>query len=217
MGPILGPACGGWMSERASWRWTCWVPAICAAVLEIVAFFFLRETYIPTLLKWKLTRLKRNDRNNKRYTVLDLAKTSPEGHILSDLASATARPVMYLALDPALLLLSVYFSCIFGVLYLVVVTFSFVFGKGYGHSAGIVGIDLLAEGVGAMIGMFATTKLLNAIYSRQMKKEGKPYKAESRLVAGFPGALLVAIGLFIYGFTALKTHFIVVGITSVAA
>jgi len=31
-----------------------------------------------------------------------------------------------------------------------------------------------------MIGMFATTKLLNAIYSRQMKKEGKPYKAESR-------------------------------------
>lgn len=61
-------------------------------MLEIVAFFFLRETYIPTLLKWKLARLKRNDRNNKRYTVLDLAKTSPEGHILSDLASATARP-----------------------------------------------------------------------------------------------------------------------------
>jgi MFS family permease len=26
MGPVLGPVCGGWMSERASWRWTCWVP-----------------------------------------------------------------------------------------------------------------------------------------------------------------------------------------------
>jgi hypothetical protein len=61
-------------------------------VLEIVAFFFLRETYIPTLLKWKLARLKKEHGYKNWYTVLDLAKTSAEGHVLSDLASATARP-----------------------------------------------------------------------------------------------------------------------------
>jgi hypothetical protein len=33
-----------------------------------------------------------------------------------------------------------------------------------------------------------------------------------RLISAFAGALLVGSGLLIYGFTALKTHFIVVSI-----
>ncbi|OAQ92110.1 MFS general substrate transporter [Purpureocillium lilacinum] len=207
LGPVLGPACGGWMSERASWRWTCWVPvssqfpppvlgltgmtnkAMAAVGLELVSTFAFYESYIPSILTAKVKRLRKEQSNPDLYTVMDI-----------DAA------VMYLVLDPALALLSLYYAVVFGILYLIVVTFQFVFGQGYGHSPGVVGMDLITEGVGAFIGMFTTAKLLDIVYRRQIQK--KEYKSETRLISAFPGAIFVSTGLFIYGFTALRTHFV---------
>ncbi|RSM18091.1 hypothetical protein CDV31_003013 [Fusarium ambrosium] len=205
MGPVLGPVCGGWMSQRASWRWTCWVPAISAVVVEVVSIFSMDESYAPTLLKRELKRQKKQRPDAKLYTVLDL--DSKDSKAAMSLFESSSRPIMYLLLDPALLLLSIYYGFVFGVLYLVIVTFQRVFGEGYGHSPGIVGVDMCSEGIGAVLGMVGTTKLLAVIYRRQIKSES--YKTESRLISAFAGALLVGSGLLIYGFTALKTHFIV--------
>ncbi|RSL78424.1 hypothetical protein CEP51_008217 [Fusarium floridanum] len=205
MGPVLGPVCGGWMSQRASWRWTCWVPAIAAVVVEVVSIFSMDESYAPTLLKRELKRQKQQRPDAKLYTVLDL--NSNDSKAAMSLFESASRPIMYLLLDPALLLLSIYYGFVFGVLYLVIVTFQRVFGEGYGHSPGIVGVDMCSEGIGAVLGMVGTTKLLGVIYRRQIKSES--YKTESRLISAFAGALLVGTGLLIYGFTALKAHFIV--------
>ncbi|KAH7274775.1 major facilitator superfamily domain-containing protein [Fusarium solani] len=206
MGPVLGPVCGGWMSERASWRWTCWVPAIAAVGLEVISTFSMDESYAPTLLKRELKRQKKQRPGAELYTVLDLHASNGSKATISLFESAS-RPIMYLLLDPALLLLSLYYAFVFGVLYLVIVTFHRVFGEGYSHSPGIVGVDMTSEGIGALLGMVGTTKLLGVIYRKQIKSEN--YRAESRLISAFAGALLVGSGLLIYGFTALKTHFIV--------
>ncbi|KAJ4178005.1 hypothetical protein NW755_013492 [Fusarium falciforme] len=203
MGPVLGPVCGGWMSERASWRWTCWVPAIAAVVLEVISTFSMDESYAPTLLKRELKRQKKQRPGAELYTVLDLHSSNGSKAAISLFESAS-RPIMYLLLDPALLLLSLYYAFVFGVLYLVI--FQRVFGEGYGHSPGIVGVDMTSEGIGALLGMVGTTKLLGVIYRKQIKSES--YRSESRLISAFAGALLVGSGLLIYGFTALKTHFI---------
>lgn len=86
--------------------------------------------------------------------------------------------------------LAFYFAFVFGVQYLVIVTVSLfvlillctaksqfqrVFGEGYGHSVGIVGTDLTAEGIGALLGMFLSTYLANWIY-----KHKKRHDPESR-------------------------------------
>ncbi|KAM0420339.1 hypothetical protein ACHAPT_011881, partial [Fusarium lateritium] len=206
MGPVLGPVCGGWMSQRASWRWTCWVPAIAAIVVEVISTFSMDESYAPTLLKRELKRRKKQRPDAKLYTVLDLH--CPKGSRAAiSLFESASRPIMYLLLDPALLLLSLYYAFVFGVMYLVIVTFQRVFGEGYGHSPGIVGVDMISEGIGALLGMVGTTKLLGIIYRKQIKSGN--YRTESRLISAFSGALLVGSGLLIYGFTALKTHFIV--------
>lgn len=39
---------------------------------------------------------------------------------------------------------------------------------------------LLSQGVGAVVGMLITARLLNIIYSRQAKKDRGAYKPESR-------------------------------------
>ncbi|KAF1809111.1 MFS general substrate transporter [Eremomyces bilateralis CBS 781.70] len=206
LGPILGPVCGGWMSERASWRWTCWVPAIVSIVLEVGAQFTLKESHVPILLSRRLAKEQNQRPDDQLYTVLTLNSEEPDRHPATSLIGSAIRPVMYLILDPALMLLSLYYAFVFGVLYLVIVTFHIVLGDGYGHSEGIIGVDLLSVGVGALIGMLVTAKVLDIIYKRQVQGD---YKPESRLLSAFPGALLVAVGLFIYGFSALKTHFIV--------
>jgi hypothetical protein len=54
-----------------------------------------------------------------------------------------------------------------------------VFGKGYGHSAGIIGIDLLSEGIGNLIGLILTVMMLNAVY-RHQTEPGRTYNPESR-------------------------------------
>ncbi|BCS29531.1 MFS transporter [Aspergillus puulaauensis] len=209
IGPVLGPVCGGWMSERASWRWTCWIPAMAAAVAGAVALIWMRESHAPTILQRKVRKVRQSEPGRDFYTVFDLdlnpsSKTPKAGQVLSK----AIRPVLYLVLDPVLCLLSIYYAFVFGELYLLVTTFSEIFSLGYGHSAGIVGIDLLAQGIGSIIGLFVTMKLLEYVYKRQMRSE-KGYNPESRLVSAFPGALILTAGLFIYGFTALRVHFIV--------
>jgi hypothetical protein len=195
------------MSQQISWRWTLWIPAIASAVLSIVGIFFLPESYAPRVLQTKLQKAKKANPTLNLYTVLDLQE-HPSG--TAALISDFIRPLAYLLLDPALLLASVFYSVVFGVVYLIIVTYANVFGTGYGHSVGIVGTDFLAAGIGMLLGTFATIKAMEAIFKRDAASGQIKYKPESRLISCAVGGTLLVGGLFIYGFTALRTHFMVV-------
>ncbi|KAF2113518.1 major facilitator superfamily domain-containing protein [Lophiotrema nucula] len=205
LGPILGPVCGGWMSERASWRWALWVPAIASGVLLVAGLILLPETYAPRVLQMKLQKQRKSRSDEQLYTVLDF---TPRPTSVKSLATQIFRPVVYLILDPALLLASWFFSVVFGVIYLVIVTYADVFALGYHHSVGIVGTDFLAVGIGMIIGSIATVKAMDALFKRD--EAGKAtYRPESRLISCIVGTALVVGGLFMYGFSALRAHFIV--------
>lgn len=177
-----------------------------AAGVELIALFWLKECYAPTLLQQKLKKAR--FRRPESYTALDLRDDRPKRGTRA-LFGEIQRPIVYLLLQPGLALLSFYYSVIFGTFYLVVITFYSVFGAGgYGHSTGIVGVDLLSEGVGAVLGTIVTVKLFNILFDRQDQSKVS-YKHETRLIAAFGGGILTSAGLFIYGFTALKTHFMV--------
>ena len=194
------------MSERVSWRWTLWIPAIASALLSIAGILLLNESYAPKVLQNKLRREQKTRPSAELYTVLDLQPrfTGPTA-----LVNAFVRPLVYLALDPALLLASLFYSVVFGVVYLIIVTYADVFGRGYGHSVGIVGTDFLAAGIGMLLGTFATIRAMEAIFKRDTTSGQMKYKPESRLVSCLVGGTLLVGGLFMYGFTATRTHFMV--------
>ncbi|KAF2021283.1 MFS general substrate transporter [Aaosphaeria arxii CBS 175.79] len=206
LGPILGPVCGGWMSEAASWRWTLWVPAIASGILSVAGYFFLPETYAPRVLQHKLQKMKTLHPDKQFYTVLDLTQ-SPSG--LRFLFSQFVRPLVYLAVDPALALASIFYAVLFGVVYLVIVTLADVFGHGYGHSVGFVGTDFLSAGVGMIIGTFGTIRVMEMIFKKDTTTGQMKYKPESRLLSCIVGGILSVGGLFMYGFSAMRTHYIV--------
>lgn len=206
LGPILGPVCGGWMSEGISWRWTLWVPAITCGLLAVLGAFCMQESYAPRMLQDKLRKARKSRPNDHLYTVLDLkSRSSSSGSLLSQFV----RPVVYLVLDPALLLASVFYAIVFGAIYLVIVTLADIFGTGYGHSVGIVGTDFLAAGIGMIIGTIGTIKAMEAIFKKDQSTGKAKYKPESRLLSCIVGGALTAGGLFLYGFSALRTHFMV--------
>ncbi|KAH7130930.1 major facilitator superfamily domain-containing protein [Dactylonectria macrodidyma] len=215
LGPIIGPVCGGWMSERATWRWTLWIPAIASGVLTVIAFFYLAETYAPRVLEQMLKR-NTSETGNNYYTVMDL-ESRRRG--LRSLLIQFVRPVVYIFIDPAVGMASFLYSVIFGIIYLLIVTYDLVFGLGYHQSVGIVGTQFLAIGIGMMIGTFGTVKAMEFIFKKGGPDAHKNFKAESRVLSCVVGVLLCFAGLFIYGFTALKTHFIVplVGVVIFAA
>ncbi|KAF2269445.1 MFS general substrate transporter [Lojkania enalia] len=194
LGPILGPLIGGWMSQGASWRWTLWLTAIASGVIAIAGLLWLPETYAPRILENKLRKVCVACSNDHLYTVLDL-RPRPAG--FGYLFSRFVRPVAYLALDPALVLASAFYS------------YASVFALGYGHSVGIVGTDFLAVGIGMIIGTIGTIKAMDAIFKKNGPEAKKNYKPESRLLSCIVGGALSIGGLFMYGFSALRTHFMV--------
>jgi MFS family permease len=180
IGPVLGPLAGGFLSESVSWRWTCWAPALASTTFQIVSVLFLNETFVPTLLQRKLRKAKQDRPDDELYTVLEFTPARKDVSRTKYLLTSIMRPIIYLFSDPALALLSLYYAFIFGVLYLVIVTFYEIFGiGGYGHSPGIVGVDLLSMGIGASIALVVTVKLLDIIY-RWATKDKKQYRSETR-------------------------------------
>lgn len=59
IGPALGPIIGGFLGDGAGWRWVMGFLAIFAAVLTIIAFVFMPETYAPALLRQRAERLSK--------------------------------------------------------------------------------------------------------------------------------------------------------------
>jgi hypothetical protein len=173
-----------------------------AGVITICSFIFQRETYSPTLLQRKTNRLKKETGNENLRSAMD-SGLSP-GDLFK---RSIVRPTKMLLLSPIVLVLSIYMGVTYGYLYLLFTTISSVFEGQYHFSQGSVGLTFLGIGIGSLGGLLifgiASDRIL-----KHMAKKGE-MKPEYRLPPLVPGAFLIPIGLFWYGWTAeAKVHWI---------
>jgi MFS family permease len=124
---------------------------------------------------------------------------------------AIVRPMKMLITLPPILMLSLYVAVVYGVLYLLFCTFTFVFAQQYGFGSGIVGLSYLPTG----IGMFFGVGLFGSFSDRIIKAKqarGETIVPEDRLPHWMTllSGLCVAVSLFWYGWSTDKnTHWIV--------
>ncbi|KAL9051825.1 MAG: hypothetical protein Q9206_004550 [Seirophora lacunosa] len=203
MGPVIGPVAGGYLAQAAGWRWTFWLITIAAGVINLFGFAFLRETYPPILLERKAKKLRAETSNSKlkgKYTS-DLPP-------LAVFKLAIIRPLKLLFLSPIVLALSTLMAVAYGYIYLLFTTLTPVFESVYRFSSGSVGLAYLGIGVGCLVGML----FFGGISDRTVRNKSKhgEMKPEYRLVPMIPGAFVIPIGLFLYGWTAQeRVHWIV--------
>ncbi|RYP30695.1 hypothetical protein DL767_006111 [Monosporascus sp. MG133] len=217
--PCVAPIVGGFMSEAISWRWIFWVTSMFDVVVQVAAFFFLNETYAPRILGKKAAKLRKKTGIQNIRTEYD----NPDKTLGSILRRRLILPFIMFFTHPAVQAPSLYRAFLYGVQYLVLATFSWVWTEMYNVDAGISSLHYLALCIGFIIGLQISHPLMDGVslihppnrrpdmealthlelYAKCKKwyndEEGKP---EWRTPPMLLGGLLTPVGLLIYGWGA---------------
>jgi MFS family permease len=119
-------------------------------------------------------------------------------------------PLKMLMTFPIVALMCIYVSFLYGALYILFTTFTFVFEEQYSFSASTAGLSFLGSGVGSFIGL-AYAGVFSDRTIKKRQAQGKTPKPEDRLpfLLSVPAALSLPAGLFLYGWsTQYRLHWI---------
>ncbi|OAA73402.1 Major facilitator superfamily domain, general substrate transporter [Cordyceps fumosorosea ARSEF 2679] len=220
LGPIIGPVVGGVVADKLSWRWVFWVLAALAGALALLFLLLARETYAPVLLQRKTDRLCKETGDLTLRSKLD-AGLAP-GELFT---RAILRPFKLLAFSPICAICNVFVGVAYGYLYIMFTSITPLFQRQYGFDGIHAGLAFLGLGVGSMLGVGYFSSASDRYMKKKAREAGEAaavdeelarrpsvsaMKPEHRLPPLRIGAVLLPVGLFIYGWTAqYKVHWIV--------
>ncbi|KAF5502372.1 Efflux pump rdc3 [Colletotrichum aenigma] len=206
LGPTTGPIIGGYITEVAGWRWMFWAISIVIAVVSIFMFLVLKETYPPVLLERKAARLRKETGNPNFRSSL-----APDYTPSELFRRSIIRPPKLLFTCPMITVVCTYVATLYGTLYLLYATYSFVFTEVYNFSTVADGLVFLPGGIGTLLGAYYIGTLSDRTIRKRVA-EGKTPTPEDRLafIITVPGGLTFPAGLFIYGWCVeYRVHWIV--------
>lgn len=205
LGPAVGPIAGGFVTEKTTWRWVFYATTIADGLIQIVGLFYLQETYPPVLLHRKKRKLIKETGNEALHTEWD----DPNRTVVAALRTSLLRPFKLLGTQVIIQVLALYMAYLYGLMYLVLSTFPTVWTDIYHESVGTGGLNYISLGVGFFLGTQICAPCQDRIYRVLKKRNNGVGKPEFRVPLMVPGALLVPIGLFWYGWTVqAHTHWI---------
>ncbi|KAL4905562.1 hypothetical protein BDW74DRAFT_185083 [Aspergillus multicolor] len=210
LGSAVGPIIGGFMAGRTTWRWMFWSTSIFQAIMIAVSFNVFKETHAPTILKKRAAKLRRT-RHDPRYQTLEERQHTEHQHTyLSMLGRATTRPLRLLLTHPIIQINALISAFDYGILYIVLSTFSSLWTEHYNMSVELSGLHYIAIATGEVLGSQVTAYLMDWHYARH-RTTHSDLTPESRLPLTLLGALLGPLGLFFYGWSAsYKLHWSIV-------
>lgn len=134
LGPILGPVIGGFIVEPDSllhsWRWTEWITLIISGLVLTCVVLFLPETFPPILLKWKAAHL-RSITGEQRYRAEVEVR---QEKFISRLGTALYRPFLLTATEPIILLVALYLTVVYIILFTFLDGYTYIFANIHGTS-----------------------------------------------------------------------------------
>lgn len=184
------------MNRSLGWRWTQYIPGILGAAGFLLLLFTMDESYPPALLTKKADRLRRETGDWSIHSEQEELKLD----FNSILTVYLIRPLRMLVLDPVVLCMSLFASFVYGLLYLFLTAYPFIFQKVHHMNPGVGGLPyigiIIGEGLGAM-GIAATQPWV----LKKIEANGGILEPEWRLPAAIPGAAFFSGGLFWLGWT----------------
>ena len=206
-GPLLAPFVGGFItSSYLGWRWTQYIAAIMGFLAFDLDFFFLEETYPPVILVSKAADLRRRTKNWGIH-----AKQEEIEVDFRELVSKNfSRPLRLLFTEPIVLLLSIYMSFIYGLLYLFLTAYPLVFVGVHGFNPGQSGLTFFGMIAGQLIAGIAVLAQ-QPWYTRKLAANNGIPVPEWRLPSVMAGGISFAIGIFWFGWSGYNpnVHWIV--------
>ncbi|KAJ6510608.1 major facilitator superfamily domain-containing protein, partial [Mycena sanguinolenta] len=200
-GPSLGPLASEFIQEYTDFRWNLLVMAIFSAVFSILVGL-VPETHGPTLVKWRFAK------EGKAPPPLHFTK------IMAVFRIALARPIIYFVTEPVVMLVSLYLSVLYGILYGFFEAFSVVYLDIRGFKNTSFGLTYIALGIGFCVACIVFGTLGQTMYEKSAEvdtRSGRSAQPEARLGVTYIGAIISPISLFMFAWTAPFTsvHWIV--------
>ncbi|ESK91681.1 mfs polyamine transporter [Moniliophthora roreri MCA 2997] len=197
MGPCIGPLVGGWIGERAGWRWIYWVLFIFSGLCFFLTLF-IPETLAPVILRRKAAKL-RKETGDDSYKTLEELERKP---LTETLKVALLRPIVMLLTEPIVILFSFYLSFVYALLYLLFFAFPIAFSEIRGFGEGMTGVTF----VSIILGIGFAMCLLPLQEKRYASVTRNGTYPEARLYAMMVGSIILPISLFIFAFTGAYAH-----------
>lgn len=208
LGPVLSQPIGGFIviNNSLGWRWTQYLCGIMGAALLIPLALFLRESYAPVVLARKASKLRKLKGDSSILARHEAIRLSTRVIV----AEYLALPVKMLFFDPIILLMCLFGSFVYALLYLFLVGYPIVFQQIHGMRPGVGGLPYLGLAVGqisSVIGIFAMQPWI----MKKTRLNGGQSMPEWQLPIAIPGAVAFSVGVFWFGWSGYKRsiHWIV--------
>ncbi|KAF3765884.1 MFS general substrate transporter [Cryphonectria parasitica EP155] len=206
-GPLLAPFIGGFIVESyLGWRWTMYITSFMGFLSFGLDLIFLEETYPPQILVAKAAELRRRTKNHFIHAKQEEIEVDFRELVEKNLS----RPMRILFQEPIVLLLSIYMSFIYGILYLFLTAYPLVFEGVHHFSPGVAGLAFFGMIIGELIaGLVVLAQ--QPWYQRKLAANNGIPIPEWRLPSVMAGGLAFAIGLFWFGWSGYRAdiHWIV--------
>lgn len=171
---------------------------IFAGVCTLLAFAFIPETYAPVILLQKAKRLRKANASEK--DVIQSEHENQDWSFKGVIHRTLYRPFKMLALEPILLLVTIYLSIVYGVLYAQFQAFPIIFVRTRGFSMSQNGLVFIGVGIGSTLGAIINLMLSRHYPQLIVRWKGFP-PPEQRLFGAMIGGPLLAVGSFWMGWT----------------
>lgn len=206
-GPLLAPFIGGFIVESyLGWRWTMYITSFMGFLSFGLDLLFLEETYPPQILVAKAAELRRRTQNHFIH-----AKQEEIEVDLRELAEKNfSRPLRLLFKEPIILLLSIYMSFVYGILYLFLTAYPLVFQGVHHFTAGKSGLCFFGMIIGELIAGIVVLAQ-QPWYQRKLAANNGIPIPEWRLPSVIAGGVSFMIGIFWFGWSGYRAdiHWIV--------
>ncbi|OIW27440.1 major facilitator superfamily transporter [Coniochaeta ligniaria NRRL 30616] len=206
-GPLLAPFIGGFIIESyLGWRWTEYIVSFMGFLAFGLDFIFMSETYPPVILVEKASELRRRTLNWGIH-----AKQEEIEVDFRELVNKNfSRPIRLLLFEPIVTLLSIYMAFIYGILYLFLTAYPFVFQGVHHMGAGVSGLTFFGMILGQLIAGL-TVLLQQPWYMRKLAANNGVPIPEWRLPSVIAGGVAFTGGIFWFGWSGYRAdiHWIV--------
>lgn len=201
LGPTLGPFFGSILCVKAGWRWSFWFLAIVSGICFLVLFIFLPESYGKTILYRKAQRLRALTGNSYITSEGEIENSRlTKKELLLDILW---RPIEIILTEPVVLLIDIYIAMTYSVMYLWFEAFPIVFQEYRGWGIIEMGVAYLSIIVGVLIGAAVYILILDYKFTKPLLRKDEVFP-EVFLPCAILGAVLLPIGVFIFGWTSTK-------------
>jgi MFS family permease len=200
-GPMIGQLIGSNLPVTLGWRWLEWIMLIMGGVILVAVFLFQPETYGNLILQWKASILRKETGDERYRAPLEMKRES----LGQRLKISVIRPFALFRSELIIMLISLYLTIIYIVLFTFLEGYTYVFGEAYNISEGLTSLCW----AGMLVGILLVSFVVPVVY----KITAKDYKRHSESASSISpetrlwytmlgGAPAVPISLFWMGWTS---------------